>query len=139
MVPQYRHTGTLSMMRGMDAMRHLRTDLALSRLSLPVEIVREGTAGRLINPARSATAPRHFGSATSRTREPDATAPLLAWQVRRVLVGTVDRGARLTVQVDLLRRLGLGEQGGDNPVPGAVATEPAMPLPHRLPLTERLR
>lgn len=40
LVPQYRHTGALSMLRGMDAMRHFRTDLALSRLALPVEIVR---------------------------------------------------------------------------------------------------
>ncbi len=37
----------------------------------------EGTAGRLKNPARSTPAPahRHFGSATSRTREADATSP----------------------------------------------------------------
>jgi pimeloyl-ACP methyl ester carboxylesterase len=40
LVPQYRRTGTLSMLRGMDTMRHFRTDLALSRLALPVEIVR---------------------------------------------------------------------------------------------------
>jgi pimeloyl-ACP methyl ester carboxylesterase len=40
LVPQYRHTGIPSMLRGMDAMRHFRTDLALSRLALPVEIVR---------------------------------------------------------------------------------------------------
>lgn len=40
LVPQYRLTGPLSMLRGMDAMRHFRTDLALSRLHLPVEIVR---------------------------------------------------------------------------------------------------
>lgn len=40
LVPQYRHTGTLSMLRGMDAVRHFRTDLALSRLTSPVEIVR---------------------------------------------------------------------------------------------------
>ena len=40
LVPQYRRTGILSMLRGMDAMRHFRTDLALSRLDGPVEIVR---------------------------------------------------------------------------------------------------
>jgi pimeloyl-ACP methyl ester carboxylesterase len=40
LVPQYRHTGILSMLRGMDAMRHFRTDLALSQLHVPVEVVR---------------------------------------------------------------------------------------------------
>jgi pimeloyl-ACP methyl ester carboxylesterase len=40
LVPQYRQTGIRSMLRGMDAMRHFRTDLALSRLALPTEIVR---------------------------------------------------------------------------------------------------
>jgi pimeloyl-ACP methyl ester carboxylesterase len=40
LVPQYRHTGILSMLRGMDAMRHFRTGLALSRLHVPVEVVR---------------------------------------------------------------------------------------------------
>lgn len=40
LVPQYRSTGTLSMLRGMDALRRFRTDLALSRLAVPVEIVR---------------------------------------------------------------------------------------------------
>lgn len=40
LVPQYWRTGLPSMLRGMDAMRHFRTDLALSRLALPVEIVR---------------------------------------------------------------------------------------------------
>lgn len=39
LVPQYRRTGTLSMLRGIDAMRHFRTDLALSRLDVPVEVV----------------------------------------------------------------------------------------------------
>lgn len=40
LVPQYRQTGILSMLRGMDAMRRFRTDLALSRLHVPVEVVR---------------------------------------------------------------------------------------------------
>lgn len=40
LLPQYRRTGILSMLRGMDTMRHFRTDLALSRLDVPVEIVR---------------------------------------------------------------------------------------------------
>lgn len=40
LAPQYRHTGILSMLRGMDAVRHFRTDLAATRLNLPVEIVR---------------------------------------------------------------------------------------------------
>lgn len=43
LVPQYRHTGISSMLRGMDATRHFRTDLALGRLALPVEIVRGET------------------------------------------------------------------------------------------------
>jgi len=38
--PQYWHTGAMSMLRGMDAVRRFRTDLALARLTLPVEIVR---------------------------------------------------------------------------------------------------
>jgi hypothetical protein len=43
----------------------------------PTAEAREGTAGRLKNPARSTCpAHRHFGSATSRTRETDATADL---------------------------------------------------------------
>lgn len=37
---QYRRTGPKSMIRGMDAMRTFRTDLALKSLTLPVEIVR---------------------------------------------------------------------------------------------------
>jgi pimeloyl-ACP methyl ester carboxylesterase len=40
LLPQYRRTGLSSMRRGMDAMRRFRTDLALGRLTLPVEIVR---------------------------------------------------------------------------------------------------
>jgi pimeloyl-ACP methyl ester carboxylesterase len=40
LVPQYRRTGVLSMRRGMNAMRRFRTDLALTRLTVPVEIVR---------------------------------------------------------------------------------------------------
>jgi pimeloyl-ACP methyl ester carboxylesterase len=37
---QYRRTGPISMMRGMNAVRRFRTDLALQSLTLPVEIVR---------------------------------------------------------------------------------------------------
>jgi pimeloyl-ACP methyl ester carboxylesterase len=40
LMPQYRRTGPLSMLRGMDAVRRFRTDLALARLALPVEIMR---------------------------------------------------------------------------------------------------
>jgi pimeloyl-ACP methyl ester carboxylesterase len=40
LAPQYRHTGILSMLRGMDQMRRFRTDLAVARLTMPVEIVR---------------------------------------------------------------------------------------------------
>ena len=37
---QYRRTGPVSMLRGMNAVRAFRTDLALKALTLPVEIVR---------------------------------------------------------------------------------------------------
>lgn len=37
---QYRRTGPLSMLRGMNAVRRFRTDLALQSVTLPVEIVR---------------------------------------------------------------------------------------------------
>jgi pimeloyl-ACP methyl ester carboxylesterase len=40
LVPQYRRTGPGSMVRGMDAIRHFRTDVALTGLGVPVEIVR---------------------------------------------------------------------------------------------------
>jgi pimeloyl-ACP methyl ester carboxylesterase len=37
---QYRRTGPMSMLRGMNAVRRFRTDLAVASLTLPVEIVR---------------------------------------------------------------------------------------------------
>ena len=37
---QYRRTGPMSMLRGMNAVRRFRTDLAVQSLTLPVEIVR---------------------------------------------------------------------------------------------------
>jgi pimeloyl-ACP methyl ester carboxylesterase len=37
---QYWRTGPVSMLRGMNAVRHFRTDLALQSLALPVEILR---------------------------------------------------------------------------------------------------
>jgi pimeloyl-ACP methyl ester carboxylesterase len=40
LVPQYRRTGLVSMLRGMDATRRFRTDLALAPLGIPVELVR---------------------------------------------------------------------------------------------------
>lgn len=40
LVPQYYRTGPGSMVRGMNAMRVFRSDLALSRTSVPVSIVR---------------------------------------------------------------------------------------------------
>lgn len=43
LVPQYRRTGTLSMVRGMDAIRYFRTDVALTGVWVPVEIVRGQT------------------------------------------------------------------------------------------------
>lgn len=40
LLPQYRHTGAATMVRGMDAMRWYRTDQALTRLDLPVVVIR---------------------------------------------------------------------------------------------------
>jgi pimeloyl-ACP methyl ester carboxylesterase len=40
LVPQYRRTGILSMLRGMNAVRAFRTDLALAQLDVPVEVLR---------------------------------------------------------------------------------------------------
>lgn len=40
LVPQYWRTGPMSMLRGMDAVRRFRTDLALGRVTVPVEVVR---------------------------------------------------------------------------------------------------
>ena len=40
LVRQYWRTGPMSMLRGMNAVRRFRTDLALESLTLPVEIVR---------------------------------------------------------------------------------------------------
>ena len=39
-MPQYRRTGAATMVRGMDAMRWYRTDQALSRLDIPVVVIR---------------------------------------------------------------------------------------------------
>ena len=40
LIPQYRHTGIDSMVRGMNAIRWYRTDHALARLDLPVVVLR---------------------------------------------------------------------------------------------------
>lgn len=40
LVPQYRRTGAMTMIRGMDAMRWYRIDQTLARLDLPVVVVR---------------------------------------------------------------------------------------------------
>jgi pimeloyl-ACP methyl ester carboxylesterase len=40
LVPQYRWTGSASMLRGMTQIRRYRTDVALSRLSVPTHIIR---------------------------------------------------------------------------------------------------
>jgi pimeloyl-ACP methyl ester carboxylesterase len=50
LAPQYRDTGVLSMVRGMDEMRRFRTDRALGRLTVPVEIVR-GAKDRIASAA----------------------------------------------------------------------------------------
>jgi pimeloyl-ACP methyl ester carboxylesterase len=52
LAPQYRRTGPASMYRGMDAVRHFRTDLTLLPLQLPVEIVR-GANDRIASQAWS--------------------------------------------------------------------------------------
>ncbi len=43
LLPQYRQTGTISMLRGMNAIRRVRTDLALRQIAFPVEILRGRT------------------------------------------------------------------------------------------------
>lgn len=40
LVPQYRWTGTVSMVRGMTQVRRYRTDVALSRVSVPTRVIR---------------------------------------------------------------------------------------------------
>lgn len=55
--PQYRHTGILSMLRGMEAIRHFRTDLALRTQDLPVEVVR-GDGDRIASPEWSSAVRR---------------------------------------------------------------------------------
>lgn len=52
LAPQYRRTGPASMYRGMNAVRHFRTDLTLLPLQLPVEIVR-GANDRIASQAWS--------------------------------------------------------------------------------------
>lgn len=60
LVPQYRRTGPVSMVRGMDAVRHFRTDVALTGIGLPVEIVR-GHADRIASRQWSAALRRIAG------------------------------------------------------------------------------
>ncbi len=45
LLPQYRQTGILSMLRGMNAIRMYRTDLALAQLDIPVEVIRGNAIG----------------------------------------------------------------------------------------------
>ncbi|WP_195908227.1 alpha/beta hydrolase [Nostocoides sp. HKS02] len=40
LVPQYRHTGVLAMLRGIDAIRHFATHEAVARLTVPVTVLR---------------------------------------------------------------------------------------------------
>lgn len=54
LAPQYRRTGLISMLRGMDAVRRYRTDLALSRVTLPVELLR-GDKDRIASQEWSST------------------------------------------------------------------------------------
>lgn len=58
-------------------------------------------------------------------------------QVRRVLMCTIDRRVHRHVPVEFPGRVRLGQQPRVDPVPGAVGAEPAVPLPDRLPRTER--
>ncbi len=65
LVPQYTRTGTVSMLRGMDALRRYRTDRALAGLDVPVEVVRgehdriapQDWCEQLVGPARVTTVP----------------------------------------------------------------------------------
>lgn len=40
LVPQYRWTGPMSMLRGMTRIRHYRTDVGLARLAVPTHVIR---------------------------------------------------------------------------------------------------
>lgn len=62
--------------------------------------------------------------------------PCVARECGRVLVGTVDCGVHADVPDHLAVGVGLGDQSGVDPVPGAIDTEPVVPLPDRLPWTE---
>lgn len=55
-----------------------------------------------------------------------------------MLVGTIDRGVDADRPVQVTGRVRYGKQSGVDLVPGAVATEPLVPLPDRLPGPELL-
>ncbi len=54
-------------------------------------------------------------------------------------MGTIDRRIDAHVPFHLTGRVGLGDQPGMDPIPGAVETESLVPLPDRLPRPERDR
>lgn len=56
-----------------------------------------------------------------------------------MLMRTIHRRVHGHFPLDQLRSIRLGQQLAENAVPGAVAAEPAMPFPHRLPRTETFR
>jgi len=55
------------------------------------------------------------------------------------VVGAVDRRVHRHNPVDLFGCVGLGQQGGVDPVPDPVRRETAVALPNRLPWTELVR
>jgi hypothetical protein len=64
--------------------------------------------------------------------------PCVAGEVGGVLVGPVDREVHRHCSVDQFRLLNIGQQRGQDPVPGPVTAVAAVPFSHRLPGSEAL-
>ena len=92
LAPQYWHTGVMSMLRGMDAIRRFRTDLALSRLTLPVEILR-GDKDRIASNEWSSVLRRVSGGRLTSVRGAAHMVPLTH---PHTVVAAVDRVRRAT-------------------------------------------
>jgi pimeloyl-ACP methyl ester carboxylesterase len=81
LAPQYRQTGVVTMVRGMNAVRHYRTDRALEGLSLPVSIIR-GERDRI---ATQAWCNKLAGVDTSRVTSVDGAAHMVPLTHPRVV------------------------------------------------------
>ncbi len=92
LAPQYWQTGVGSMLRGMDAIRRFRTDLALSRLALPVEILR-GDKDRIASHQWSSVLRR---VSSGRLTTIHGAAHMVPLTHPRTVVAAVDRVRRAT-------------------------------------------